>query len=121
MTDDKAETLKLYQKVMAVATCVVNGQMGVIEGSRALTWLSHTVDKRKRANFSLFIGIDSDADNLAIGPERVYWATDQLVRQDAEIADFEAFYRQAVMDGCLDLIRRIETEINELNAAGRSE
>ncbi|MBD2705788.1 hypothetical protein IC229_34635 [Spirosoma sp. BT702] len=114
MTSDKKKKLLLYEEVISVAKSILDGQIGVISGSRALTGLSHKFDETKRDDFILFIGIDSDSDNLAIGPEREYWSKEQLAKQDIEIEIVEAYYREDVYNTCTDLIRQIETEIIEL-------
>ncbi|GAB3777270.1 hypothetical protein GCM10028818_24150 [Spirosoma horti] len=114
MTDDKQKKLLLYKEVIFIASNILSSQTGIINGSRSLSWISHKFDGNRQDDFQLFTLIDSDSDDLAIGPERDYWAKEQLAKQDIKTENFETFYKEDVLNTCRNLIRQLETEIVEL-------
>ena len=112
MIDNKA---RLYAEAISTARGILSGQIGVIPGSRTLTRIGSNLDENKRDSFLLFIGIDSESDDLAIGPERQYWAKEALAKQDIEIKISEAYYKEEVFNACQDLIDLLESELIELS------
>ena len=113
MIDNKT---RLYTEAVSAARGILNGQVGVIEGSRNLAALSRKFSADKRERFLLFIGIDSESDNLAIGPERQYWAEEALVKQDTEIENAEDYYKEDVFNACRALISLLESDLATLKS-----
>jgi hypothetical protein len=95
------------QRVVEVASAMLRGEIGVIEGSRQLCRLRFSCSSLDHdPDFIPFVGIDSDTDHLPVGEDRRHWAADALARKDIEIQDAEAFYRNHAIAGCERLLAR---------------
>lgn len=79
-------------EAVAVATAVLDGSLSPILGARRLAGLRWQagVPEDDQA-FLTFVAIDSETDALPVGPVREHWATDALVRKEADIARAEAW------------------------------
>ena len=98
------------QQVVAVATAILRGQLGVIEGSRRLCSLRpHASSLDHDPDFLPFIGIDSETDHLPVGDVRQYWVADALVGKDLEIQEAETCYRDSAIAGCERLLSRFSS------------
>jgi hypothetical protein len=95
------------RKVLDLATDILGGRIGLIEGSRALSHLRHEVEvKEPDRDFLIFVGVDSETDHLPIGEERKSWDAEALAAKDQEIQEFEASVREDIMAACRNLIAR---------------
>jgi hypothetical protein len=95
------------QKVARIAQDMIDGQVGIIDGSRQLASLRHRIDMDEMdEDFLPFVGIDSETDSLPLGDDRRHWAADALRRKDAEIAAAEAHWRGYALPACERLVVR---------------
>ena len=95
------------QKVASIAQGMLDGQVGIIDGSRQLARLSHHIDVNEfDDDFRAFVGIDSETDDLLVGDARQHWAVDALEKKDAEIEAAEALYRYPALAACKRLVAR---------------
>ena len=95
------------QRVTEVASAILRGNVGVIEGSRLLCSLQCRVSSLDHdPDFLPFVGIDSETDHLPVGDVRQHWVAETLVRKDIEIQEVEAFYRDQAVAGCERLLAR---------------
>lgn len=95
------------QLVVEVATAILRGELGVIEGSRLLCSLQFCVSSLDHdSDFLPFVGIDSETDHLPVGDIRQHWAADALARKDIDIENVEALYRDSAIAGCERLLAR---------------
>ncbi len=95
------------QQVVAVATSILQGELGIIEGSRRLSDLQSRVTSLDHdPDFLPLVGIDSETDHLPLGEVRQHWAADALAEKDIEIRAAEAFYRAAAFAACERLLAR---------------
>jgi len=95
------------QKVASVAQGMLDGRVGIIEGSRQLASLAHRIGVEDfDDDFITFVGIDSETDDLPVGDTRQHWAADALEKKDGEIAAAEALYRDAALAACKLLVMR---------------
>ena len=86
---------------------MLDGCIGIIDGSRQLSALLHHIDVDEfDDDFVPFIGIDSETDSLPVGESRKHWAADALQKKDAEIAAAEAHWRSHALPACTRLIAR---------------
>jgi len=99
------------RKAASIAQAMLDGHVGIIEGSRQLASLRHPagVDPFDE-DFLPFVGIDSETDSLPIGDTRVHWAPEALAKKDAEIAAAEAHYRDYALSACARLVARFADE-----------
>jgi hypothetical protein len=98
----------LSRKIVAAAQSILSGELGVIAGARQLCGLGHQVGADDDADFTFFVAIDSESDHLPIGEVRQHWNPEALRAKDAEIASFEAFYREKAFEICRRLIEKYD-------------
>jgi hypothetical protein len=98
----------LRGRAVATAHAVLNGSIGIVEGARTLSILSHDIvkDSRVDPDFDVFVGLDSETLDLPIGKDRDRWDQIALVEQDAKVREMEARWRSDVEIACRNLIRR---------------
>jgi hypothetical protein len=97
------------QKARAVniATQMLDGKTGIIEGARLLWRLqSEVTDQDFDADFLIFILIVSETDGLPIGPERELWATSALIEKDKQVEHAQDLYREEALASCKALVER---------------
>jgi len=98
------------QDIVEIAAAILHGELGVIDGSRRLCRLQSLVFSRDHdPDFLPFVGIDSATDHLPIGDVRQHWAAEALLREDIEIREAEAFYRDRAFVGCARLLARFSS------------
>jgi hypothetical protein len=96
----------LRLELVATAKSVLSGEMGIIAGSRLLWRLGDELNNQHDPDFKIFIAADTETDHLPVDKERENWSEEALKRKDVEIAEYEAHYRQKVMDGCRRILER---------------
>src|SRR4051812_7924138 len=108
VNDDEASAIPSpQQRIVDVASAILRGELGIIEGSRQLCSLQFRVSSLDHnPDFLSFVGIDSETDHLPVGDVRRHWAADALARKDIEIRKAEAFYRDHAIAGCERLLAR---------------
>ena len=93
--------------LIATATAVTTGKLGIILGCRKLYAIS---DQLKLDDFDedfrIFIAVDSQTDHLPVDEERGNWSVEALQRKDIEIAEVEEPFRSEVTEACRKLIVR---------------
>lgn len=110
-SDGHLEYLRAVQdQVVEVCRAILNGETKVLSGVRKLCRLHYELFEQIDDDFVLFIGIDSETDDLPIGDERQYWNEEVLLKKDKEIAEYEARVKQDVFDGCRKLIDRFSSK-----------
>ena len=94
--------------VVAAAEAVLGGQLGVIEGARALSSLASRVvdDWAADPEFRVFGVLDTETDHLPVGRVRDRWDPSALVEKDAVVQRIEAANRAEVEAACRRLIER---------------
>lgn len=100
----RAET---RQKLVGIAQSMLDGKLGIIEGSRRLAglWRGAGIEPLD-PDIVPFIGIDSETDHLPVGDIRGRWNAEALARKDREIAASEAHYRDYALSACSRLVTR---------------
>ena len=95
--------------VVHAARQLLAGEIGVIDGARAIAPHRHDIDPEMTdAQLLTFVGVDSESDGLAY--ESVLQAWDPSLRQAKldELRDFEAFYRAVCLRDAAVLIERYD-------------
>jgi hypothetical protein len=91
------------QKAVRIARDFLSGRIRLIEAAEELTLLSHSLDiERTDPDFLTFLEIRDDAT----GGHR-HWTGETL---DAEIASFEAKYRDDAIEAASNLVKRFGDE-----------
>jgi hypothetical protein len=96
------------RKIVAAAQGILSGKLGVIAGARQLCGLGHQVGADRDPDFIIFIGIDSESDDLPIGEARQHWNPEALRAKDAELANYEARVRERAFEACRSLIQKYD-------------
>jgi hypothetical protein len=95
------------KKAVEIAQDILSNKKGLIEGARLLVSLRPTVTHDEfDPDFIPFIAFVSDTDNLPVGKEREFWASDALLMKDNEIQKVEGLYRDKVITACEAIIKR---------------
>lgn len=93
--------LQLWQKhrrkVRALAQRIIDGKVGIIEGSRQILLYQTWLHAREDETFDVFRAIDSETGHLPIGKVRDHWSPDALKEKDKEIKEVEDFYRESAI------------------------
>lgn len=106
-TDEhKNYVLALHRDVVETCQAVIKGSMGIIAASRKLRNLHYQMFQNVDDDFCVFIGIESETDDLPVGDERQYWDVAVLSEKDKEIAEYEDKVVKAVVESCKKLIDR---------------
>ena len=106
--DDPLAIVRSRELLVEAARAVLRGDLGVIAGARAINRLRHEVAANPAdPDFLRFVAIDGDTDDLPVeAAERNRWDPAALAAKDAEIAEAEAHWREAAVEGCRRLIER---------------
>jgi hypothetical protein len=102
--------------IHARALDLIEGRLGVVETSRALSKLAYWTGTRDDPDLLTFIAIDSETDSFPIGDVRKLWADHALALQDVEIAKAESFYRPSALEAASHLAERFEWTLEARNA-----
>ena len=106
--------------MVTVATAILDGSIGIIEGARQLSALAYDVvdDWRVDPDFVVFGGLDSHTDHLPIGKAREYWDSVALAVKDREVQRIEADARPKIEQACHNLIRRFAASDERCSCQG---
>jgi hypothetical protein len=99
------------ERAIAIARGILAGEIGVIEGSRALSSMLWEFGTDMTDQFSPFVAIDSETDDLPAGAVRDLWEVDALARKDLEIGRCEKLYRTQTFEACKVLIRQLKSNV----------
>jgi hypothetical protein len=97
-------------EIVTIANAILNGETGIILGSRQLSSLRYELSDERDPDFNIFIAIDSETDHLPVDNERENWSVEALKRKDVEIAEYEAYHKDQVIDACKKLIQRFAND-----------
>lgn len=109
MTPSFNTVAEQHHEIVRVARRIVDGSVGVIAGAREMTrvhFRSHS--KERDEDFIVFVGIDSETDDLPVGEVRKHWSAEALLRKDVEIKAAEDLYRPRALEAARNLIQRYE-------------
>jgi|SRR5882724_1306267 len=98
------------RKIVAASRSILSGELGIIAGARQLCGLGHGVGADRDPDFTFFVAIDSESDHLPIGVARQHWNPEALRTKDAEVAKFEAFYKEQTFEVCRRLIQKYDRD-----------
>jgi hypothetical protein len=98
-------------RALAIAHGMLTRETGIIEGSRALSLPRHEFQTEAAVLFSPFVAIESETDDLPIGPVRQEWNPHVLARRDIEISRCEDLFRPQALEACRQLVERLHVPI----------
>ena len=71
--------------MVKIASAIIAGDIGIIEGARELALLGHEIADDFDSDFMPFVAIDSETDHLPVGKVRKFWSPEALRDKDKEI------------------------------------
>lgn len=98
--------LKHCGEARALARKIVDGEIGVIEGSRQMMAYADRLHAGDTEEFRIFCGIDSESDHFPLGRAREHWSANALREKDAEIKAFEDFYRACAVEAARKMLEK---------------
>jgi hypothetical protein len=107
MTEEVPREWPLRQ-ALQVAQAVLDGELGVIEGCRALADYAHDIvpDWGIDADFVIFGAVASDTDDLPLGECRRFWSARALAEADAKLDAITIAVANEVRAACVNVIAR---------------
>lgn len=101
---DEEYATKARAEMLGWADRFLRGQANVVQIARILAPYAHVVDLRTREILVVFVGIDSETDDLPLGDVRSQWNSDALARADMLLAESGRLYRDKAAIACRQLI-----------------
>jgi|KBSSwiStaDraftv2_1062776.scaffolds.fasta_scaffold52565_4 hypothetical protein len=107
MTSEK-QTAWPLRDALRTAQAVLDGEIGVIEGSIVLAARAHDIVPERAADpdFVVFGVLASETDHLPFGEVRSRWSDAALSKADAEIEAITEGHRMKVRQACENVIAR---------------
>jgi len=93
-------------RLVALANDLIEGRIGVLEASRQFSYYRSWFRAEKDPDFTTFVAIDSETDNLPMGNVRQHWAIEALEKKDIEIQQCEEFYRSDAIEAARNLVKK---------------
>ena len=94
--------------IVATAQAVLEGNLGIIEGSRKLSPYRFDVKAEKDPDFIFFVGLDSETDHLPLGEVHKKWNPEILKQKQAEINSYESSFKEKAFEACRNLIKKYQ-------------
>ena len=105
---NEQEWEELRRDIVECARGILNGSVGLTEGSRSLSALRQTVRAESDADFRVFIAIMSETDRFPVGDVRELWNPDALAHYDAERLAEERRWRLEAEVACKNILAKFE-------------
>ena len=99
--------IEARKEIVDIAQGMLNGNIHLILGCRAIRSLRHKTDISDDEIFLPFIGIDSQTDHFPLGKVRDLCDSEYLAKIDAEINDFLDFAGEHIKESCKELIEKL--------------
>ena len=104
---NESYTLSVRKRVGALASGMLNGDVGFLEGAIELASLRHEAAVEETdPDFNAFVAISSETDNLPIGASRALWSKEALAKHQPEIDAAIVWAKKVGMAACQSLARR---------------
>jgi hypothetical protein len=98
-------------KLTEILAKVIDGKYSILLAARQIVQLFHEIDfDENDKDLLVFIGIDSESDNLPIGPEKTYWSEDALRNKEKEIEKTEKWALDVGIEACKNLLQKLAKE-----------
>ncbi len=93
------------EKICKVASGMLSGAIGLLEGTRAIVNASAELDddERESPSFLILIGIESDMDDIPLGAVRDLWDREALATRSP--SDFLQRNEKFIVDACKELLQ----------------
>jgi hypothetical protein len=88
-----------------VAARMLSGELDLIDGCRRLVQLHRQLGSPEHEAILTIIGIESETDDLPVGPERAQWAASALLEKDRQRDEYLAQVRAPLREALQQLAR----------------
>lgn len=103
----EAYVIKCREMIWEIAHAILNGTIGIIEGSHHLSALRTKAELALNDDFELFDVISSESDTLPVGDTRQHWNKEALEEKDWEIKEYEAKMKSQVVQACQNILDKL--------------
>jgi hypothetical protein len=99
---------QIRREIARVASCVLAGDMAPPEGCREIARLRTGLAEPEMDDPDLlvFVGVDSELDDVPFGEARRRWAPEALVEKDKQTAEYLEQVRDRLLRACQSLVGR---------------
>ena len=94
------------QKVVELSQDIIDGRIGIIEGSRRINDCRYKLQLENDQDFLTVTGIDSETDHMPLGEVRKLWSPDALIEKDKEISENEKYYRPYAIAAAKNILKK---------------
>ncbi len=84
---------------------MLDGEVNLLVGCRAIYRLQDEIDFPKNKAFALIEAIESETDHFPLGEMRIHCAPDYLERIDGEMERYLADAKEDILEACREIIR----------------
>ncbi len=101
------------QKIASVAAGMVEGEIDLLEGCRAIVRLRGSLSDPEQSDPDLlvFVAVESEVDDMPFGLARQHWAPEALVEKDRQKAEYLGAARQDILRACRVLITKWAVQV----------
>jgi hypothetical protein len=97
---------EIRREMVSIARDILNGAVGIVAGARKIASMRFGSATENDKDVLVFVGIDSESDDLPIGDVRRHWNSEALKAKDAELRSFEARVKESAFRACERIIAR---------------
>lgn len=96
------------KQIAEIASDILNGDADVMEGCRKIVFLRGSLDMPETLDPDLLVvvAIESELDDVPVGPARKQWAPEALADKDKEMFEYLEMVRPELLRACQSIANR---------------
>ena len=95
-----------HNKLLELANAMISGNVNLIDGCREMVEISRIPDYSEDSIFIIFVGVDSETDDIPRGHVRKAFAEEALKKLDNEADEYIQRVKPEIIKACEDLIKK---------------
>ena len=103
-----SDSVEGSDKVIEIATAMLDETMDLVAGCRRLCSLRHDLDARYDELFDPIVGFESQTDHHPVGDLRALYSQDYLRQLDRELAEYLDVATPEVLAACKRIIEALQ-------------
>lgn len=105
MTDTEAEAKR---RIVAEASLMLDGQRDLLQGCRNVVRFRAGLSRPEMSDDDLMymVAVESELDDVPVGPARPHWAPDVLAEKDRKARDYLSTIRDGLLEACRALVQK---------------
>lgn len=100
------KTEKPRNKAIEIAKQMLNDQVNLIEGCRAICSISYEDDDPNENVYLPFVAFESETDHIPIGKARLNCSQEHIKKLDNEVRNYILERKADIYNACQELIRK---------------